>query len=548
MFSKRLTIAFGILAIIALCQGTVAWWAIDSASNNVLRGRLASDVLSGFIELSATKQRLRTWLSQALLDAGADPLQRDGYQKDMAATLAKIEALAKTSAELDANQFPQNSEHKLRKDALSVLRVSLEELKGAMASTRAMSPNSDAKAAWTEVTRVFNVSQGLDLRTLLIDSIARERIAVERERAAADKSLRLVRGLAFGATVALALAAMFLAAYFVRALHRPLKELTAGAHALQRGNLNHHIPDERDDEFARFATSVNAMAVELAQHRQIEAATRQRLEELVAVRTTELEQALQALQQVDIRRRKLFADISHELRTPTTAIRGEAEIALRGGEKPSSDYRASLRRIVETAVQLGTVIDDLLTMARSDIDTLALNRIPMDVQEPLRDAIDQAQSLGHQRNVRIESPSGVTPRVRLLADAQRLRQLFILLLDNAVRYSYPDGFVQVHTRLVSDSETCIWWELQITDHGIGIPPEEMPHVFERNFRGDRAQLHQSDGNGLGLSIAASLARAHGGNIAFESPNLPETRVTLRLPVLNKAIESTTSPLYEHTHC
>ena len=548
MFSKRLTIAFGILAIIALCQGAVAWWAIDSASNNVLRGRLASDVLSGFIELSATKQRLRTWLSQALLDAGADPQQRDGYQKDMAATLARIEALAKTSAELDANQFPQNSEHKLRKDALSVLRVSLEELKGAMASTRAIAPNSDAKAAWTEVTRVFNVSQGLDLRTLLTDSIARERIAVERERAAADKSLRLVRGLAFGATVALALAAMLLAAYFVRALHRPLKELTAGAQALQRGDLDHHIPDERDDEFARFATSVNAMAVELAQHRQIETATRQRLEGLVAVRTSELQQALQALQQVDIRRRKLFADISHELRTPTTAIRGEAEIALRGGEKPGGDYRASLRRIVETAAQLGTVIDDLLTMARSDIDTLALNRIPLDVQEPLRDAIDQAQSLGHQRNVRIESPSGVTLGVCVLADAQRLRQLFTLLLDNAVRYSYPDGFVHVHTRLVSGSDTSIWWELQITDHGIGIPSEEMPHVFERNFRGDRARSHQSDGNGLGLSIAASLARAHGGSIAFESPNSSGTRVTLRLPVLNSAIEASTSPIYEHTHC
>ena len=372
MFSKRLTLAFGILAIIALCQGMVAWWAIDSASNNVIRGRVASDMLSGFIELSATKQRLRTWLSQALLDAGADPQQRDGYQKDMAATLARIEALADTSAELNANQFPQNSEHKLRKEALGVLRVSLEELKSAMASTRAIPANSGAKAAWTEITRVFNVSQGLDLRTLLADSIARERIAVERERAAADKSLRLVRGLAFGATLALALAAMLLAAYFVRALHRPLRELTAGAQALQRGDLDHHIPDGRDDEFARFATNVNAMAVELAQHRQIETATRQRLEGLVAVRTSELEQALQTLQQLDIRRRKLFADISHELRTPTTAIRGEAEIALRGGEKPGSEYRASLRRIVETAAQLGIVIDDLLTMARSDIDTLAL--------------------------------------------------------------------------------------------------------------------------------------------------------------------------------
>ena len=169
------------------------------------------------------------------------------------------------------------------------------------------------------------------------------------------------------------------------------------------------------------------------------------------------------------------------------------------------------------------------------------------MQEPLRDAIDQAQSLGHQRNVRIESPRGDTGEVRLLADSQRLRQLFTLLLDNAVRYSHPDSFVQARTRVVSDPETSTWWELQIADHGIGIPAEEMPHVFKRNFRGDRAQLHQSNGNGLGLSIAASLARAHGGSIVFESPDSSGTTVTLRLPVLPGAVQSTTSPIYEHTY-
>lgn len=532
MFSKRLSVAFGILALIALCQGAVAWWAIESASSSVHRGRVASDVLTSFIELSGTKQRLRTWLSQALLDAGADPQQRDGYQNDMSATLSKIEALAKTSAELDANQLAQKEEHESRREAIRVLKVSFEELKIAMANARSIPAKSDAKAAWTETTRVFNESQGLDLRTLLADSIARERIAVKRERAAADKSLRLVRELALGATALLALAAILLGAYFARALRRPLKELTVGAQALQRGDLTHHVSEKGDNEFAKFAVSVNAMTAELALHRQIEVTARQRLEDLVALRTAELEQALQTLQQVDIRRRKLFADISHELRTPTTALRGEAEIALRGNEKTSAYYQASLRRIVETSAQLGTVIDDLLTMARSDIDTLALNKIPLDVREPLHDAIDQAQSLGHQRNVRIESPSGITPGVHVFADYQRLRQLFTLLLDNAVRYSYVDGVVLVHANLVPDSETGLWWELQITDYGIGIPSDEIQHVFERNFRGERARLHQSDGSGLGLPIAATLATAHGGSIFFENSILQETKVTLRLPVLN----------------
>ena len=541
MFSKKLAIALGTLAIASLLQGGVAWWAIDAAADNVQRGRVASDVLAGFLELSATKQRLRTWLSQALLDAGADAQQRDRLQADMAATLTGLESLEVSAAKLDGDRAGSNPEHLRRQDALVVLRRSLEELRAAMATARALPPGANAIAAWTELTRVFNLSQGKDLRSLLADGIARERAAVARERAAADRSLGLVRGFALGATVMIALAATLLALYFARALRRPLDELSAGAEALQRGDLQHRIPDNRHDEFARFATRVNAMTDELAQHRHREAEARQRLEGLVQVRTVELQQALQTLQQVEARRRQLFADISHELRTPTTAIRGEAEIALRGREKPVDEYKASLLRIVDAATHLGIVIDDLLMMARSDIDALALSRVPLNVGEPLRDAIEQAQALGRERDVRVESPLGDTSGVPVLADAQRLRQLFTLLLDNAVRYSHPEGLVQVRTRQVADQEAGLLWELCIADQGIGIDADELPRLFERNFRGTRARLHRADGSGLGLPIAATLARAHGGRIDVNSQPGGGTAITLRLPILIEAPDVAPSP-------
>ena len=531
MFRKRLAIALGALAVASLLQGGVAWWAIDVAANNVQRGRVASDLLAGFLELSATKQRLRIWLSQALLDAGADPRQRDALQADMSATISGLQSLAASAAKLDGNRASGDAEHRQRQDALVVLRRSLEELRTEMATARALPPGANAVAAWTELTRVFNVSQGRDLRSLLADSIAREQAAVARDRAAADRSLTLVRGFALGATVTIALAATLLALYFARALRQPLDELSAGAEALQRGDLQHRIPDHRRDEFARFAARVNAMTGELAQHRQREAEARQRLEELVQVRTVELQQALHTLQQVDARRRQLFADISHELRTPTTAIRGEAEIALRGREKPVDEYKASLLRIVDAAKHLGIVIDDLLMMARSDIDALALSRAPLDVAEPLRDAIEQAQALGRERGVRVETPRGVTSGVQLLADAQRLRQLFTLLLDNAVRYSHAEGLVQVQARQLVDPEAGLLWELCIVDQGIGIDADDLPRLFERNFRSARARLHRADGSGLGLPIAAALARAHGGRIGVDSQAGRGTAVTLRLPIL-----------------
>ena len=541
MFSKKLAIALGTLAIASLLQGAVAWWAIDAAANNVQRGRVASDVLAGFLELSAAKQRLRTWLSQALLDAGADAQQRDRLQADMAATLTGLESLEMSASKLDGERASTNPEHLQRQGALVVLRRSLEELRAAMATARALPPGANAVAVWTELTRVFNLSQGQDLRSLLADSIARERAAVARERAAADRSLGLVRAFALGATVTIALAATLLALYFARALRRPLYELSAGAEALQRGDLQHRIPDDRHDEFARFATRVNAMTDELAQHRQREAEARQRLEELVEVRTAELQQALRTLQQFNARRRQLFADISHELRTPTTAIRGEAEIALRGREKPVDEYKASLLRIVDASTHLGIVIDDLLTMARSDIDALALSRAPLDAGEPLRDAIEQAQALGRERGVRVESPLGDTSGVPVLADAQRLRQLFTLLLDNAVRYSHAEGLVQVRARQVADQEDGLLWELCIVDQGIGIDADELPRLFERNFRGARARLHRADGSGLGLPIAATLARAHGGRIDVDSQPGRGTAVTLRLPILIAAPDVAPSP-------
>lgn len=142
--------ALGMLAAASLLQGGVAWWAIDAAANNVQRGRVASDVLAGFQELSATKQRLRTWLSQALLDAGADARQRDRLQADMAATLTGLESLEVSAAKLDGDRAGSNPEHLQRQNALVVLRRSLEKLRVAMAmaTARALPPGADAVAAW----------------------------------------------------------------------------------------------------------------------------------------------------------------------------------------------------------------------------------------------------------------------------------------------------------------------------------------------------------------------------------------------------------------
>ncbi len=276
--------------------------------------------------------------------------------------------------------------------------------------------------------------------------------------------------------------------------------------------MQHRIDLTGGDEFADVARSMNAMADELEQHRRREAQQRQVLEATVRERTADLHQANESLRRTDVRRRQLLADISHELRTPTTAIRGEAEVTLRGQDKPVDEYRAALSRIVATSRQLGSVIDDLLAMARTDMETFSLARQPLSLTQPLLDALSQAAALAAEHGVMLK-PEGTPPeRCKVFGDAQRLTQLLMLLLDNAIRYSRPGG--EVRWRVEQRDDTV---EVRVVDAGIGIPPGELAQVFERHFRGDSARRHRASGSGLGLPIARALAQAHGGSLELRSP-------------------------------
>ncbi|MBN8488217.1 MAG: two-component sensor histidine kinase, partial [Burkholderiales bacterium] len=256
-------------------------------------------------------------------------------------------------------------------------------------------------------------------------------------------------------------------------------------------------------------------------------------EDLVAARTRELADALGSLRQADGQRRRLFADISHELRTPTTAIRGEAEITLRGVDKPPAEYKDALMRIVDTARHLGHVIDDLLTMARSDIDSPSLVREPVDMDELAREALAQATALADRRDVVLKAPEQRSGRCIVSGDPVRLRQLLLVLLDNALRYTRPGGQVSITLDASADDTDGVpSLVLSVADQGIGIPADELPRVFDRHFRGAAARRLSPDGSGLGLSIARQLAQAHGGRLELSSTEGEGTRATLSLPLLD----------------
>jgi len=532
MFRLRLSLALAALLALVCIQAVAVRWGTTRVHAYAQHSRLASDILSELLALSANKQRLRVWASQQLMGADASLEARDRLLAQMQASAADLKKLA--ARDLDARRELAADEGVPVPPEVAQLVAVTELLDDNIAAVRArllqlapLDRGSEFSTVWRELNQVFDTARGRDLRELVNGAIERQRTVVPIARAATERGLDLLR-LQSGAMVLVTLvAAVGLAVHLGRRLQRPLDRLLAGIQALQSGDLGHRVAIGSGDEFDRLAGHFNAMAAELQQHRSEADAARQRLEDAVQARTRELSTAHEALQHIDARRRQLFADLGHELRTPATAIRGEAEIALRGADKAAADYKQTLSRIVGGVTQLAGVIDDLLLIARAEADQLAMRFDAVDLPALLGDAVEQAEALGaqHEVSVHLDVPAQQADRrATVHADADRLRQAVVIALDNAVRYSRPGGTVRLGWQLRDDRI-----EVLVKDDGIGIDAEELPLVFERFVRGRRARTHRPDGTGIGLSIAQAIVRAHRGEIRLDSRVDEGTTVCITLP-------------------
>jgi len=533
MFRLRLSLAFAVLVALVCIQAGFVYWGSNRVNDYAQHSRLASDILSELLELSASKQRLRVWASQQLMDANASPEVRDSQLARMQASTETLRNLARRDLSLwggiaaregvpippEVDQLVAVSD--LLNDNIAAVRARLLKL-------APLERGAEFASVWQELNEVFDKARGRDLRELINGAIERQRNAMPVARAATERGLDQLRQQTIGLAALTLAAAIVLALYLNRRLQRPLDRLLEGTQALRAGALDHRIAVGSHDEFDRVAEHFNAMAAELQRHRRDADAARRRLEEAVLERTSELSTAHEALQQVDQRRRQLLADLSHELRTPATAIRGEAEIALRGTDRPPAEYRETLTRIVGGVKQLTGVIDDLLLVARAEADQLTMRFGAVELSELLGDAAETAGTLGARHNVRVElePPDAGLPSVMLQADADRLRQALVIVLDNAVRYSRNDATVRVSWRPIDGRVQVV-----VADEGIGIDADELPKVFERFVRGRRARLHRADGTGIGLSIAQAIVHAHHGRIDVESIPLQGTTVRIELPRL-----------------
>ncbi len=219
--------------------------------------------------------------------------------------------------------------------------------------------------------------------------------------------------------------------------------------------------------------------------------------------------------------RRFVADASHELRTPISVIRGEADVAL-AHDRPAGEYRQSLAIILDESRRLSRLVEDLLNLARADSGYVRLDSREFYFNELLADACRAVQSAAQARDIQLDCRCATDVPFR--GDEELLRRLLLNLLDNAIRYTPPGGRVSVSLETEASE-----LRVRVHDTGVGIAPEEAPHVFERFFRIDKARARDGGGFGLGLSIMKWIAESHRGNVELSSRPEEGSVFTVTLP-------------------
>jgi signal transduction histidine kinase len=261
---------------------------------------------------------------------------------------------------------------------------------------------------------------------------------------------------------------------------KPVNDITAAALTISIENLAERLPvPQTGDELARLTEVLNTMFARL-------------------------ESAVKTLSQ-------FAADASHELRTPLAVIRTTAELALRRARTPES-YRDSLQEVAAEAERMTRLVEELLILARTDAATAEMPLAAVDLREVLTEVCDEMRSLAEMRQIRIETAFGAShagATAIVAGNRPALHRLFLVLLDNALKFSRSGGEVILK---VESSESRV--AVSIQDFGAGISESDLPNIFQRFYRTDRART--GGGHGLGLSLAKSIARVHGASIEVRS--------------------------------
>ncbi|MDP2727385.1 MAG: HAMP domain-containing sensor histidine kinase, partial [Dehalococcoidia bacterium] len=241
--------------------------------------------------------------------------------------------------------------------------------------------------------------------------------------------------------------------------------------------------------------------------------------------TATFNQMIQRIQKAFDAQRQFVADASHELGTPLTVIRGNLDLLKR--DLPQQDLLESRRSMEGEAARMDRIIGDLLTLAQMEGQEQDHYQ-PINIEALVRDAFHEAQLLGGKRRIAL----GAMERAMVTGDAHQLGEAIFNLVDNAIKYTSEKGSIALSVRRSGQ-----WVQVGVADTGIGIPEDELPRIFDRFYRVDKAHSRAKGGTGLGLAIVKAIAEAYGGRVTVESTPDKGSVFTLWLPVSNPPLIS-----------
>ena len=308
--------------------------------------------------------------------------------------------------------------------------------------------------------------------------------------------------------------AFFIATWTVSRSFRPLARVEKTAAAIAAGDLSRRVDVENPaTEVGRLGGSLNAML-------------------------SHIESAFASRMASEERMRRFAADASHELRTPLVTIRGFSELYRQGALSNEEDVATAMGRIESEAKRMGSMVEDLLLLARLD-EQRPLQQKPVDLLLLANDAVVDTQASDRSRQITLAGIDGRAPSpAPVLGDEAKLRQVVGNLVGNALRYTPAGTPIELAVGVRTRSDGAMFSVIEVRDHGAGIPEDETPRIFERFYRADTSRTRETGGSGLGLAIVAAKVGTHSGTVRTQQTDGGGATMVVSLPFQDETADKT----------
>lgn len=521
MFRHHLVISLSLLLGLVLLQALMTFWSFQNLTYHKERSLSAQQMLTEVVQFRADAKRLKVWLADFIITEKSNTAIRDNLFARMdqqLADLARQNRLFEQSARTEDILFSQA----VANNSL-LLQQNLNALKQALQTRQVQALDSD-EARWQTLLALFDKFQGADIQQVVNELIDLHKAHVAKAEADAEATRQFIY-LALLAVTALSLSLMlFLSYHLIHRFNQSMRNLTAGVDRFAQGHLTDPIPTSGPREFQDLAARFNDMATHLDQAIKTQLQLQENTEDKVRERTAQLQHVVTQLHDAEQRQQGFLAELTHELRTPTTIILGEAELALR--HSPSAQHQQTLTRIIESCQTLSLRIDDLIMVSRGQHALVSVNLTPVLLGDFYHALVKQCRDYQARLGFELQLDTiALTDNQQVYIDLEKMHLVLGVLLENALHYQYPPLQIRL-TMNIKDEQI----RIILADQGIGLDFTDTRALFTRYHRGEQAKKMRPEGLGLGLPIAKALVEAQDGVLHFAQNQPQGTQAMIDLPL------------------